>query len=661
MGALPQPRAAAARPAHARPGRPEGVAGVLRLAGALPAPLRAAGRARLPDRAARGAGRGDGADDRAPVGLLERARHGLHREARGRPPGERGLSRGLRHAAQRLRHPLPLPRGLRPRGAARARRARARHDHAAADEQPLRRRPPDPRRHLLVELAAARRQPEHRRADGAAHPPGRRGADRLRRRGPAVAHRPAGDPARRCDRDRLVSRAGGAVHDGQRARRRARTGPRRGAAPPGRLCALPDRAHAGHERAVPAVRRRDLAGRPHALARRAVPEGRERHPVTYVSWADAAAYCGWAGGFLPTEAQWERAARGDDGRAWPWGDETPTRAHATFAGDRHAPRRARAARREPVRRPRPRGQRLGVDGQRAASRIPTSRATAGRTPRRPSRASSAAARSSTAPPSCAAPTATACSRAPSTTTSGSASPPRRVLAWCSTSRWSTSRREPCCSGTTRACRQARRDELPRHEVVVDAVSLSATPVTNEQYAAFVAPPGPTAAALARRRDARRASKRIPSPTSTGTTRRPSALARRPPADGGRVGEGRARHRRPRSTRGATTTPAGLRELRRGAEARSHEPGRRSPEGASPYGLLDMAGNVWEWVCSAYAPYPYHAGDGREDPDSPAPRAPRRLVRQPDRPEHPLRRAQPERPGPSLRAHRLPGRAARRWT
>ena len=50
LGALPQPRAAAARPAHAGPGRPEGVAGVLRLGGALPAALRAARRARLPKR-----------------------------------------------------------------------------------------------------------------------------------------------------------------------------------------------------------------------------------------------------------------------------------------------------------------------------------------------------------------------------------------------------------------------------------------------------------------------------------------------------------------------------------------------------------------------------------------------------------------------------------
>jgi serine/threonine-protein kinase len=45
-----------------------------------------------------------------------------------------------------------------------------------------------------------------------------------------------------------------------------------------------------------------------------------------------------------------------------------------------------------------------------------------------------------------------------------------------------------------------------------------------------------------------------------------------------------------------------------------------PAGASPYGAMDMSGNVWEWVNTLIAPYPYDANDGREDPNSPDERA-----------------------------------------
>lgn len=69
---------------------------------------------------------------------------------------------------------------------------------------------------------------------------------------------------------------------------------------------------------------------PWGFANQDTPVKKGDQPVRWVNWIEATAYCAWVGKRLPTEAEWEKAARGTDNRVFPWGNDPPTPARAVF-------------------------------------------------------------------------------------------------------------------------------------------------------------------------------------------------------------------------------------------------------------------------------------------------------------------------------------------
>lgn len=320
--------------------------------------------------------------------------------------------------------------------------------------------------------------------------------------------------------------------------------------------------------------------------------GADDLPVTYVTRDDAGAYCVWAGARLPTEDEWEHAARGGDDRLWPWGNEPPDGSRAVFAAGIGAP--------EPVG-SRPLGSSpygvLDLAGNIAEW-------TAGASVRGGCYVDGAdAIRCSARRPVLGA------ARDPYIGFRPVAAPGegRAGLDWVDIPGGDV----PVGRDAVVYRGEALADELPQHSVDMAAFELARTPVTNAQYAPFVAGCGvePPADWV----DGRPPAGRESHPVTWVDWYDAVAFAR---WAGGRLPTEAEWERAARGTDGRAYPWGDEPGERRAVVGRGMKHGSTEPvgsllDGASPYGLLDMAGNVWEWTATWYGPYPDSPAAGSE--------------------------------------------------
>lgn len=295
--------------------------------------------------------------------------------------------------------------------------------------------------------------------------------------------------------------------------------------------------------------------------------------VTYVSRAEAEAFCERVGVRLPTETEWEAAARGTDDRLWPWGDDPPDVTRATFAQGIGAPS--------------PGG--LHPAGASACGALDMAgnvwEWTAGDAVRGGSYLSG--------------PNDLRCSmrlpfhpaaRDPYVGFRVVAVAPAIELDWVDVPAGTY----PIGRDPVQHAGPARPDEIPQRVVGLAAFELSRTPVTNAQYRAFVAATGAAAPP------------HWPAPDDHPVTFvdwfDATAFA---VWAGGRLPSESEWEKGARGTDGRVFPWGDERDLARaavgaGLKGGSTEPVGSRPGGSSPYGLLEMAGNVWEWVETEYS-------------------------------------------------------------